>query len=255
MQVNKGTGNLLSKLDDTRTNVQQISIELEVSKKQVAQFQKQCEDFLVIIVQQKREADETAKSVLAKAEKLGVEEAEVKLVADAQIKKQTEKNKSKVNQLLSLTGVSQDALNAVKGVATGLTSGFADTLSNVLKIILAAFSIPEEPATPLPPPLIMVGSQLRPGLSSQAIASRIISRQSESGRQVGDVFADGPNNEETMELIRVEEIMNALKNESVVNVVIPPGVSVTGVGVGNLGAPVVIQGFTTTMGIGNGIIV
>ena len=75
--------NGLSKLDDTRTNVQQISIELEVSKKQVAQFQKQCEDFLVIIVQQKREADETAKSVLAKAEKLGVEEAEVKLVADA----------------------------------------------------------------------------------------------------------------------------------------------------------------------------
>ncbi|KAJ3339931.1 Dynein heavy chain 2, axonemal, partial [Kappamyces sp. JEL0680] len=74
--------NGLSKLDDTRTNVEQISIELEVSKKQVAQFQKQCEDFLVVIVQQKREADETAKSVAAKAEKLGVEEAEVKLVAD-----------------------------------------------------------------------------------------------------------------------------------------------------------------------------
>ena len=128
------------------------------------------------------------------------------------------------------------------------------TLSGVLNVILTAFSLPDEPVTPLPPPLIMIGSQLRPGLSAQAIAARIISRQSQSGRQVGDVFADGPNNEETMELIRIEEIVNALLNESVVNVVIPPGVSVFAVGPGNLGAPVVSQGFTTTMGIGNGII-
>jgi dynein heavy chain len=75
--------NGLQKLDDTRLSVEKISVELEISKKQVAQFQKQCEDFLVVIVQQKREADETAKGVAAKAEKLGVEEAEVKAVADA----------------------------------------------------------------------------------------------------------------------------------------------------------------------------
>jgi dynein heavy chain len=75
--------NGLSKLDDTRANVEKISIELEVSKKQVALFQKQCEDYLVIIVQQKREADEQSKSVAAKAEKLGVEEEEVRTVADA----------------------------------------------------------------------------------------------------------------------------------------------------------------------------
>jgi dynein heavy chain len=60
--------NGLSKLDDTRASVEKISIELEVSKKQVIQYQKQCEDYLVIIVQQKREADEQQKSVLAKAE-------------------------------------------------------------------------------------------------------------------------------------------------------------------------------------------
>jgi hypothetical protein len=127
-------------------------------------------------------------------------------------------------------------------------------ISGVLNTILAAFSIPEEPITPLPPPLIIMGANLRPGLSAKAIASRIISRQSESGRQVGDVFADGPNNEETMELIRIEEIINALLNESVVNVAIPPGISVATVGVGNLGAPVVSQGFTTTIASGNGII-
>jgi hypothetical protein len=128
------------------------------------------------------------------------------------------------------------------------------TVSGVLNTLLSAFSIPQEPIGPLPPPLIMLGSELRPGLSAKMIASRIISRQSESGRQVGDIFADGPNVEEEMEIIRIEEIINALLTESVVNVVIPPGVSVTTTGVGNLGIPVISQGATTTMGIGNGII-
>jgi hypothetical protein len=100
----------------------------------------------------------------------------------------------------------------------------------------------------------MIGAKLRPGVSASAIASRIISRQSEAGRQVGDVFADGPNNEEAMELIRIEEIINAVLTESVVNVVIPPGIAVSTIGVGNLGAPVISQGVTTSMAIGDGII-
>ncbi|KAJ3375748.1 Dynein heavy chain 2, axonemal [Allomyces arbusculus] len=75
--------NGLRKLDDTKENVQKISVELEGARKQVAQFQKQCEDYLVIIVQQKREADEQAKQVSARSEKLQVEEEEVKGVADA----------------------------------------------------------------------------------------------------------------------------------------------------------------------------
>ena len=128
------------------------------------------------------------------------------------------------------------------------------TVSGVLNTLLSAFNIPQEPVAPLPPPLIMLGSVLRPGLSAKMIAARIISRQSDSGRQVGDIFADGPNTEEEMEVIRIEEIINAILTESVVNVVIPPGVSVTTTGVGNLGIPVISQGATTTMGVGNGII-
>jgi hypothetical protein len=128
------------------------------------------------------------------------------------------------------------------------------SISGVLNMILSAFKLPETPVEPLPPPLVMVGAPLRPGVSSKQIASRIISRQSESGLPVGDVFADGPNTSEAMLAIQCEEIINALLNESVVNVVIPPGVGVTAVGIGNLGAPVLVQGVTTTMGIGNGII-
>ncbi len=145
--------------------------------------------------------------------------------------------------------------NEEKKQFEGATSTFnLNSISGVLNLILSAFKIPDEPVTPLPPPLILVGASLRPGISSQAIASRIISRQSEAGREVGDVFADGPNNEEAMELIRIEEIVNAILTESVVSVVIPPGVGVAGVGIGNLGIPVVFQGATTTLAIGNGVI-
>jgi hypothetical protein len=73
-------------------------------------------------------------------------------------------------------------------------------------------------------------------------------------RLVGDVFADGPNVEEAMELIRIKKIVNALLNEAKVDVVIPPGIQVITVGIGNLGAPVVSQGATTTLAIGDGII-
>lgn len=129
-----------------------------------------------------------------------------------------------------------------------------NSISNILNIILSAFSIPDEPVTPLPPPLIVIGTQLRPGMTAQSIAARIISRQSDSGRQVGAVFSDGPNVEEAMELIRIEEILNSLLTESVVNIALPPGISVMTVGVGNNGAPVISQGFTTTIATGNGVL-
>jgi urease gamma subunit len=135
------------------------------------------------------------------------------------------------------------------------SSGFnLFSINGVLNTIMSAFLIPDTPISPLPPPLIMFGAKLRPGLSAKSIAANIISRQSEAGRVVGNVFADGPNVEEAMEVIRVQEIINALLNEAKVEVVIPPGVQVTTVGVGNLGAPVLSQGATTSMGIGDGVI-
>ena len=128
------------------------------------------------------------------------------------------------------------------------------SMNGILNTILSAFSVPEQPVTPLPPPLIMFGAKLRPGLSAQSIAAEIISKQSEAGRVVGDVFADGPNVEEAMEVIRVQEIVKALLNEAKIEVVIPPGVQILTVGPGNLGGAVISQGATTSMGIGNGVI-
>lgn len=128
------------------------------------------------------------------------------------------------------------------------------SIGSILSIIAAAFSIPKEPVTPLPPPLLLIGADLRPGVTSSEIASRIISRQSEAGLVVGDVFGDGPNTAEAMEVIRIEEIMNALLNEAKIEVVIPPGISVTTIGVGNLGVPVISNGVTTNIAVGSGVI-
>lgn len=128
------------------------------------------------------------------------------------------------------------------------------SISSVLNIISAAFSVPKTPVTPLPPPLLLIGADLRPGITSSEIASRIISRQSEAGLVVGDVFGDGANTAEAMELIRIEEIINALLTEAKIEVVIPPGVSVVTLGTGNLGAPVVSFGATTNIAVGSGVI-
>ncbi|XP_013412698.1 dynein heavy chain 2, axonemal [Lingula anatina] len=74
--------NGLSKIDDTRTKVEKMSIDLEEAKTKVAQFQKECEEYLVVIVQQKREADEQQKSVAQKSEKIGEEEVKCQHMAD-----------------------------------------------------------------------------------------------------------------------------------------------------------------------------
>jgi hypothetical protein len=135
------------------------------------------------------------------------------------------------------------------------SSGYnLNSINGVMNTILAAFEIPTTPLEPLPPPLIMFGAKLRPGLSAQSIAAEIISKQSDSGRVVGDVFADGPNVEEAMEVIRIKAIIEALLTEAKIEVVINPGIAVQTMGVGNLGAPVASQGATTAMGIGAGVI-
>ncbi|XP_066933177.1 dynein axonemal heavy chain 2-like [Clytia hemisphaerica] len=75
--------NGLEKIDDTRQKVEVMSVELEEAKVQVAAFQKQCEEFLVVIVQQKREADEQQKSVATRSEKIAEEEVKCRAIADS----------------------------------------------------------------------------------------------------------------------------------------------------------------------------
>lgn len=140
-----------------------------------------------------------------------------------------------------------------KKTETPIDSGVG-SIQSVIDIISAAFKAPKPPVTPLPPPLLLIGGAQRPGVTASEIASRIIARQSEAGLIVGDVFEDGPNTAEAMELIRIEEIINSLLTEAKIEIVIPPGVQVMTVGTGNLGAPVVSMGTTTNIAVGYGVI-
>jgi hypothetical protein len=128
-----------------------------------------------------------------------------------------------------------------------------NSIGSVLNLIISAFKIPKPPIKPLPPPLLLIGGQLRPGVTSKEIASRIIARQSEAGLIVGDVFADGRNTAESMELIRIQEIVNSLMTEAKIEIIIPPGVPVVTVGA-NSGGPVVSNGATVSFASGWGVI-
>ena len=80
-QVNK-LRNGLFKIDDTREKVEKMSVELEESKVKVIAFQKQCDEYLVTLVQQKKSADEQQKQVAATSEKIAQEELKCKAIAD-----------------------------------------------------------------------------------------------------------------------------------------------------------------------------
>lgn len=126
-------------------------------------------------------------------------------------------------------------------------------IKKVTDVILAALNLPRTPMEPIPPPLLLSGANIRVGLSARSIAARIITRQSEAGAPVG-AMADGSKNiSEAMEVIRIEEIINALLTEAKIEIIIPPGVPITGVGA-NVGGPVVIQGATISYGQGSGVI-
>lgn len=127
------------------------------------------------------------------------------------------------------------------------------SMSNVLSTLSSAFKLPNQPVTPLPPPLVMSGANMRTGLSAKDMASKIISRQSEAGAPVGDIYNSTESITEAMERIRAEEIVNALLTKSKVEIVVPAGIPVTATGA-NAAGPVVSQGATTNLAQGQGVL-
>lgn len=128
------------------------------------------------------------------------------------------------------------------------------SMSNVLKTLKAAFSVPRTPVESLPPMLILSGAKMKPGLSARNIASKVISRQSKAGAPVGNVFSENTNIMESMIVVIVEEVVSALQLDAKIEIVVPPGTQVTTTGIGNFGGPVISQGATTNIAVGEGVI-
>ncbi|XP_046433182.1 dynein axonemal heavy chain 2 [Neodiprion fabricii] len=70
--------NGLFKIDDTRTKVTEMAAALEITQEQVLTSTKECEEFLVAIVNQRRDADETQKAVTVKSIRITEESEECK---------------------------------------------------------------------------------------------------------------------------------------------------------------------------------
>lgn len=122
-----------------------------------------------------------------------------------------------------------------------------NSISNVLEKARA-------PIATIPAILLICSAIKRPGLSAMMIASRIIKRQSEAGAPFGAAADGSANVAEAMERIRVEEMVNALKMESRVQIGMPiGGVQIMATGA-NSGGPVVVNGFNINMPHGDGIV-
>lgn len=131
---------------------------------------------------------------------------------------------------------------------TDLTS-----ISKILKIITNAFNIMQKPARQIPPPLLLVGKNLRPGMSARNLAGRVISRlESDANIPMGNVFADGDNSEAKKVRVMSEEIVNMIQTEAKVDIIIDPGaIQITAAGSAGP-IPVVVQGANTVFAVGGG---
>ena len=127
------------------------------------------------------------------------------------------------------------------------------SISSLLNVILGVFGVMQKPARTVPPALLLIGKNLRPGMSARNLAARTISRiESESGVPMGDVFADGPNTSAMGIKVMAEEMVSMIQTEAKVDVVIDPGaIQVTATGTAGP-IPVVVQGSNTFYASGGG---
>lgn len=122
-------------------------------------------------------------------------------------------------------------------------AGIVGTLVAIAAILKRAFKV-QKKLIPLNKEEILLGVQLREGLSSIDLASKIIERKKALGIDIGPLPSGAENIDLMMEVIRIEEIVDAIKTKMKVEAAFPPGVPITGSG-GNAGGPMVIQGATT----------
>jgi hypothetical protein len=126
------------------------------------------------------------------------------------------------------------------------------TIQSIAGLFKNSFKVPI-PLKSIPTEVILVGSSFREGLSAIDIASKIIERKKEIGINIEPLPSGAQNIDLQMEVIRIEEIINALLTKSKIEVAIPPGTLITATG-GNAGGPIVVQGATISITKGVGII-
>jgi hypothetical protein len=136
----------------------------------------------------------------------------------------------------------------------GDSSGIMGIFGTISSLLKNAFKPPKRLKS-IPTELILFGTQFRSGLSAIDIASKIIERKKEIGVTITPLPSGGKNIDLQMEVIRVEEILNALTTNAVIEIAIPPGMLVSATGPPTApGLPIIVQGATTSLTKAKGII-
>ena len=121
-------------------------------------------------------------------------------------------------------------------------AGIVGTLVAIAAILKRAFKV-QKKLIPLNKEEILIGVKFREVLSSIDLASRIIERKKALGIDIGPLPSGSENIDLMMEVIRIEEIVNAIKTKMKIEAAFPPGVPITASG-GNAGGPIVVNGTT-----------
>ena len=137
----------------------------------------------------------------------------------------------------------------------GVVDPSKSSIGNILKILQSVFNLMKQPADIIPPPLLLIGAKIRPGLSARDMAARVISRFSESDAVNGEIFQEGNNVMTALMVITMEEIVNAIQTEAKVTTIIDPGsIIVKSVGT-TLGVfPTQVEGTNINFPTTNGVI-
>jgi len=121
--------------------------------------------------------------------------------------------------------------------------GVAGTLVFVSQLIKRLFKIPSG-VTPIDKNSILIGAQFREGLSAIDIASKIIERKKEIGISTLALDSGLANIDLKMEVIRVEEITNAILTKMRIEGAMAPGTPLIATGA-SVGGTVTVKGLTT----------
>lgn len=126
-----------------------------------------------------------------------------------------------------------------------------DSIANVIKYAVDKTNVP---AMTLPGLLLYCTAMKRPGLSATKIAANVITNNAALGIATGTNPDGSPNviNQYTYNVVK--EIVQALKDEAVVQTAIPTGSLMIQVNGANAGGPVVSVGTNITNTVVKGII-
>lgn len=121
----------------------------------------------------------------------------------------------------------------------------ASNIKQIIDLIKSAFDIPDIPLPVITAQELEIGAKFRTGISRTDTASRVISKKSGVGIEIGAAEDGSENISNKMDRIIVEEILRELQTKAKVEIVIPTGAIRTNV-TGTAG-PVPVVGFGTNL--------